>query len=293
MFIKDMYKSGMHVVSFEVFPPKKDDDIEKLYQTITELKCLKPDYVSVTYGAGGSTRDKTVNIASHIKNKLKIETMAHLTCVNSKKEDIENVLNELKSNNIENILALRGDPPQGQTNFTKTIGGFGYASELVNFINSKGKWSVSVAGYPEGHIESKSLESDIDYLKMKVDNGAGVVITQLFFDNEDFYKFRDITDKKRINVPIVPGVFPILNFNAIKRITSLCGSKIPPSLLNRLEKAQDNQSDIEKIGVEHAIKQAENLLDNDIPGIHFYSMNKSKETKEIYDAVASKIKRRG
>lgn len=291
MFIKDMYKKGKHVVSFEVFPPKKDDDIEKLYQTITELKSLNPDYVSITYGAGGSTRDKTVSIASHIKNELKLETMAHLTCVNSTKEDIHNILIQLKKNNIENILALRGDPPQGQTNFTKTIGGFEYASELVEFINSKKEWSVAVAGYPEGHIENRDLEKDIEYLKIKVDSGADFIITQLYFDNEDFYRFRDKAVEKGINIPIVPGIFPILNFKAIQRITSLCGAKIPADLFKNLEKVQDNQGEIENVGINHSIKQLGDLLDNEIPGVHFYSMNKSVEIKRIYDAVSSKIRR--
>ncbi len=291
MFIKDMYKKGKHVVSFEVFPPKKDDDVDKLYQTITELKSLNPDYVSITYGAGGSTRDKTVSIASHIKNTLKLETMAHLTCVNSTKEDIHNILIQLKKNNIENILALRGDPPQGQTNFTKTIGGFEYASELVEFINSKKEWSVAVAGYPEGHIENRDLGKDIEYLKIKVDSGADFIITQLYFDNEDFYRFRDKAVEKGINIPIVPGIFPILNFKAIQRITSLCGAKIPADLFKNLEKVQDNQEEIEKVGIDHSIKQLDNLLDNEIPGVHFYSMNKSVEIKRIYDAVSSKIRR--
>ncbi len=286
-----MYKKGKHVVSFEVFPPKKDDDVDKLYQTITELKSLNPDYVSITYGAGGSTRDKTVSIAAHIKNTLKLETMAHLTCVNSTKEDIHNILIQLKKNNIENILALRGDPPQGQTNFTKTIGGFEYASELVEFINSKKEWSVAVAGYPEGHIENRDLGKDIEYLKIKVDSGADFIITQLYFDNEDFYRFRDKAVEKGINIPIVPGIFPILNFKAIQRITSLCGAKIPADLFKNLEKVQDNQEEIEKVGIDHSIKQLDNLLDNEIPGVHFYSMNKSVEIKRIYDAVSSKIRR--
>jgi len=291
MLIKDMYKKGKHVVSFEIFPPKKDDDVEKLYQTVSELKSLNPDYVSVTYGAGGSTRDKTVTIASHLKNDLKIEVMAHLTCVNSTKEDIDQVLIELRKNNIENILALRGDPPQGQTNFTKTIGGFEYAYQLVDFIRTKENWCVAVAGYPEGHIENRDLAKDIEYLKMKINSGSHLIITQLYFDNYDFYKFRDLAIKSGINVPIVPGIFPILNFKAVQRITSLCGAKIPSNLGERLEKAQDIQSEVEKIGMDYAIKQIDDLLDNDIPGIHFYSMNKSDEIKMMYNAVSSKIKR--
>ncbi|OHD05366.1 MAG: methylenetetrahydrofolate reductase [NAD(P)H] [Spirochaetes bacterium GWD1_27_9] len=291
MFIKNMFQKGKHVVSFEVFPPKKEDDVLKLYHTIEDLKSLNPDYVSVTYGAGGTTRDKSVDIASHIKNHINLEVVAHLTCVNNTKNDVINVLDQLKSHNIKNILALRGDPSQGQTNFTKTIGGFGYAYELVDFIKDKYDFSVAVAGYPEGHIETPDLDKDISYLKMKVEAGADVIITQLFFNNDDFYKFRDIAVKKGINIPIIPGIFPILNYKSVQRITSLCGAKIPSNLVSILEKNQDNIEEIEKIGIEYAIKQLDDLLNTDIEGVHFYSMNKSKEIKEIYNGVKNKIKR--
>lgn len=292
MVIKNMFQKGKTVISVEVFPPKRDDDIDKLYQTIEELKVINPDFVSVTYGAGGSTRDKTVDIASTIKNKIGIEVMAHLTCVNSTKDDIGSVIDQLKVNNIENILALRGDPPQGQTNFTKTIGGFGYANELVAYIKSRNEsWCIGVAGYPEGHIESPSLEEDIKNLKRKVDSGADFIVTQLYYDNKDFFRFLELTKKVGINIPIVPGIFPILNFNAIKKITSLCGAKVPKNLLDKLEKYQDNQEEIEKIGVEYSIKQVEELIENKIEGIHFYSMNKSKATITIYEAIKNKIKR--
>ncbi|HOJ63956.1 MAG TPA: methylenetetrahydrofolate reductase [NAD(P)H] [Spirochaetota bacterium] len=292
MFIKDMFKKDKTVISVEVFPPKRDDDVEKLYQTIEELKVIKPDFVSVTYGAGGSTRDKTVDIASKIKNKIGIEVMAHLTCVNSTKEEIGNVITQLKNNNIQNILALRGDPPQGQTNFTKTIGGFGHANELVAYIRSRNEeWSIGVAGYPEGHIESPSLEEDIKNLKRKVDSGADFIVSQLYYDNNDFFKFLDLTRKAGINVPIIPGIFPILNFNTIKKITSLCGAKIPKNLLEKLEKYQDNSEETEKIGIEYAINQTLELIENKIEGIHFYSMNKSKATITIYNSIKDKIKR--
>lgn len=292
MFIKDMYKKGKIIISVEVFPPKKDDEVNKLYKTINELNIIKPDFVSVTYGAGGSTREKTVEISSKIKNEIKMEVMAHLTCVNSTKEEIGNVITQLKEKNIENILALRGDPPQGQKNFTKTIGGFGYANELVAYIRSRNEeWSIGVAGYPEGHIEAKSLEEDIKNLKRKVDNGADFIICQLYYDNKDFFRFLDLTQKEGINVPIIPGIFPILNFNTIKKITSLCGAKIPSILLEKLEKYQDNPEEVEKIGIDYSINQILELLENGVAGIHFYSMNKSKATITIYNTIKEKIER--
>jgi methylenetetrahydrofolate reductase (NADPH) len=284
-----MYCEGKTIISFEVFPPKRDDDIEKLYDTIEDLKEIKPDYVSVTYGAGGTTRDKTVEIASKIKNRIGIETMAHLTCVNSTADDLNGVLEDLNKNNITNILALRGDPLQGQSGFTKTAGGFAYAYELVELIKKQSHWSIGVAGYPEGHIETKNIEKEIDFLKMKVDNGADFVITQLFFNNNDFFKFRDRALKAGIKIPIVPGIFPILNFNAIQKITSLCGAKIPENLFEKLEKVKNNNQEIEKIGIEYAIIQINELINNGIQGIHFYTMNKSIQIKEIYNAIKSKI----
>lgn len=290
MLIKDFYKKDKRVVSFEVFPPKKEAGVQKLYETIEDLKEINPDYVSVTYGAGGSTKDKSVEIASTIQNKLGIETMAHLTCVNSTKEDIGSILEKFKEQNIDNILALRGDAPAGQENFTKTIGGFGYANELVEYIKDNGEWSVAVAGYPEGHIEARDLLTDIDNLKKKVDGGADLVILQLFFDNSDFRKFRELTAQKNINVPIVPGIFPILNFSAITKISELCGARIPSDLYERLERCKDDSAEVEKIGIDFAIKQLDELLDDGIEGVHFYTMNKSRQIKDIYRALESKIR---
>ncbi len=291
MFIKNLFEKGKQVVSFEVFPPKRDDDLDKLYDTINELKSLNPDYVSVTYGAGGSNRGKAVEIVSTVKNKIGIEVMAHLTCVNSTVEDIKIVLDQLKNAKIKNILALRGDPPMGSVNFTKTIGGFGYASELVKYISDNGDWSIGVAGYPEGHIENRDLSRDVDFLKKKIDNGGDFIITQLFFDNADFYKFRDLCVKKGINVPIVPGIFPILNYKGIKKSTELSGAKFPAKLNEILEKNQDNPDEVEKIGVEYSSNQAIDLINNGVDGIHLYTMNKSRQIKSIYDNIKNVLKR--
>ncbi len=291
MYIKDLFENGKNVVSFEVFPPKNDDDVNKLYATIADLEELCPDYISVTFGAGGSTRGKSAEIANHIKNNMEIEVLAHLTCVNSSKDDINNILDDFKKNNIDNILALRGDPPAGQTNFTKTIGGFGYASELTDFIKKNHNFCIGVAAYPEKHIESDSLESDINNLIKKVDAGADFIVTQLFFDNNDFFRFRDICVKKGVKIPIVPGILPILNYSSVKRITELCGSKIPQNLKDTLEKNVNDKLAIENIGIDYAIKQIDNLLDNEIDGVHFYTMNKSEQIKKIYMTLKNKFKR--
>lgn len=285
MYIRDIYKQKKTIISFEVFPPKQEYNIGKLYETIIDLKKLNPDFVSVTYGAGGGTRAKTLEIGSKIKNEIGIETVVHFTCVNTTKEDILNILNELNSYNIKNILALRGDTPLGQNNFTKTIGGFEYAYELVKFIKEHGDWSIAVAGYPHTHPDSKDIEEDIDYLKMKVDSGADLIVSQLFFDNKYFYKFRDLAVKKGINIPIVPGIFPILNFNGIEKAITLSNAVIPDDLYKRLEAVKDDPDATEKIGIENAVKQSEDLIKNGVPGLHFYTMNKSRQIVDIFNKL--------
>ncbi|MCH5149232.1 MAG: methylenetetrahydrofolate reductase [NAD(P)H] [Spirochaetales bacterium] len=291
MKFSDIYnnKKGKHIISYEVFPPKNDMDFNSLYRTIEDLKDINPDYVSVTYGAGGSNRNRTLEIASTIKNKIGIEVVAHLTCVNATVHDTDLMLECFKKENIENVLALRGDPPQGQENFTQTIGGFAYASELIAHISKNGNFGIAAAGYPEKHPEAASLEADVENLKRKIDNGATNVITQLFFNNDSFYRYRDLCGKKNINVKIEPGIMPILNFKSIQRMVHLCGAKIPAKLLGDLEKNQENISAIKKIGIDYAIEQIANLLDNQVDGIHFYAMNKSEDIKSIYNAVKSKI----
>lgn len=291
MKFSDIYdnKKGKHIISYEVFPPKNDMDFNSLYRTIEDLKDIEPDYVSVTYGAGGSNRDRTLEIASTIKNKMGIEVAAHLTCVNATVHDTDLMLERFKKENIENILALRGDPPQGQENFTQTIGGFAYASQLIEHINKNGNFGIAAAGYPEKHPEAVSLEADIENLKRKIDNGATNVITQLFFINDNFYRYRDLCCKKNIKVKIEPGIMPVLNFRSVQRMVNLCGAKIPEKLLSDLEKNQENASAIKKIGIDYAIEQIANLLDNQVDGIHFYAMNKSEDIKSIYNAVKSKI----
>ena len=281
MKINDALSQKRFILSFEVFPPKREGNLESLYVTITELGELKPDFISVTYGAGGSTREKTIEISSRVKNEFNLEVLAHLTCVQSTKDDIAKILDSLKEKNVENVLALRGDPPEGMERFIKTDGGFGYANELVQFIKTRTDFSIGVAGYPEGHIEAPSLKVDMINLKRKVDAGADFIITQLFFNNDAFYNFRDRAMELRIDVPILPGIFPILNYNQIIRIASLAGVRIPYRLREKVEKNKDNPQEVEKYGIEYAIIQVDNLIKNEIAGLHLYCMNKSHPVKKI------------
>jgi len=281
MKIKNLLDQNKFTLSFEVFPPKREGSIENLYSTIRELGELKPDFISVTYGAGGSTRGKTLEISSRVKNEFKMEVLAHLTCVQSTKEDIADILQALKKENVENILALRGDPPEGMDKFQKTEGGFDYANELVEFIRMRNDFSIGVAGYPEGHVEAPSLQIDMINLKRKVDAGADFIITQLFFNNDAFYSFRDLAMELKINVPIIPGIFPILNYNQVKRISSLSGVKITSRLESKIEKNRDKPEEVEKYGIEYAIIQIENLLNSDIDGLHMYCMNRSQPIRKI------------
>ena len=281
MKIKNLFSQKRFILSFEVFPPKREGNLESLYVTITELGELKPDFISVTYGAGGSTREKTIEISSRVKNGFNLEVLAHLTCVQSTKDDIARILDLLKEENVENILALRGDPPEGTERFIKTEGGFEYANELVQFIKTRDNFSVGVAAYPEGHIEAPNLKTDMINLKRKVDAGADFIITQLFFNNDAFYNFRDYAMALGIDIPILPGIFPILNYNQIIKIASLAGVRIPPRLGEKVEKNKDKPQEVEKYGIEYAIIQVDNLIKNGIAGLHLYCMNKSHPVKKI------------
>lgn len=279
--IKEFFETKPCVVSFEVFPPVRDGTIDRLVPVIDRLSDLNPDFISVTYGAGGTSRDMTVEIASFLKKKGAAEAMAHLTCVGASREQIDTVLQELKANGVINILALRGDPPEGQGRFEKPKNGFGYASELVEYIGTYNFFCIGVAGYPEGHLEAPSFEKDIENLKKKVDAGSDFIITQLFFNNEYFYRFRDAATKAGINVPVVPGIFPIISYGQIKKFTELCGATLPSDLREKLERARDDKRAVERIGIDHALKQSEDLLKQGVPGFHFYSMNRSHHVEEI------------
>ena len=286
MLIRDLFNQKKRTLSFEVFPPVREGNLESLFATIAELEELKPDFISVTYGAGGGTRDKTIEIASRVKNEIRSEALAHLTCVASSRDDIARILEDMKAQNIENILALRGDPPRGEERFVRPEGGFGFANELVEFIKAHGAFSIGVAGYPEGHPEAPSFEDDLKNLKRKVDAGADFIVTQLFFHNDDFYRFRDRVMAMKIRVPVIPGIFPILNYRQILRITELCGSKIPPALGERLCRLQDKPGEVEKYGIEYAQDQAWDLVRNEVCGLHICTMNRSRAARTIVRELA-------
>ncbi|VVB83152.1 Methylenetetrahydrofolate reductase [uncultured archaeon] len=274
MKIKDILSNKKFTLSFEVFPPKIEGDFEKLIKAVIELKRFNPDWVSVTYGAGGNTKNKSITIASVLKEFYNLEVLAHLTCTNSSKKDIKDVLYEMERKGIENILALRGDPPRGKK-FEAIQDGFAYASELVSFIKKNNGFCMGGACYPQGHIESSSLENDMDNLKKKVDAGAEFLITQLFFENNKFYNFVDRAEKAGITIPINPGIMPITNYHQIKRMTELTGNEIPFKLKRELETRVSQPEEIEKLGRHYAAMQAEDLKKNGARGIHFYCMNRS------------------
>jgi methylenetetrahydrofolate reductase (NADPH) len=283
MFIRDLLNQSGPSFSFEFFPPKTEDGFDALYGTVAQLRRLSPTFVSVTYGAGGTTRRKTIDIVAKIKRELRLETMAHLTCVGSTKAEIAQVLDEIRGNGVENVLALRGDPPQGDTTFHQTPGGFAYANELVEFIRSRHDFCIGVAGYPEGHQEAPDLDTDLENLKRKVDAGADFIITQLYFDNRYYFDFVERAAAKGITVPIIPGIMPVLNVSQIKRMTQMCGATIPRKMLADLEALQDQPEAIQQYGIEHSTRQCEELLRQGVPGIHFYTLNRSRSTWQIFE----------
>lgn len=283
MFIRDLLDQGTPSFSFEFFPPKTDEAFDALVETISELQKLHPTFVSVTYGAGGSTRRRTVDVVAKAKSELGQESMAHLTCVGSTEEELRDVLDELKAQGIQNVLPLRGDPPAGTEKFEKTPGGFGYADELVAFIHANYDFCLGVAGYPEGHQEADDFDTDLANLKRKVDAGADFVITQMFFDNRFYCDFVEKARAAGINVPIIPGIMPILNVEQIKRFTKMCGATIPDDLIKKLEAVQDDAEAVQRCGVEHAAEQCRELLEGGAPGIHFYTLNRSTSTRSIFE----------
>lgn len=269
------------VISFEVFPPRSDKAEEQLKRALPRLLALKPTYMTVTYGAFGSDQERTLEIAASIKAEYDVETASHLTCVGHSREEIDAILKRLRRAGIENIVALRGDPPQGAKSFVAPEGGFRHASELVAHIRAEHDFGLAVAGYPEKHVEAVDFETDLGHLKHKVEAGGDIVITQLFYDNADYYRFVDRARKIGIGVPIVPGLLPIQSFGQIKRIASLCGARIPPALHDELEAAEKDPAKVKDVGVRWAIEQGRDLLDQGAPGIHFYVLNRAKHMERI------------
>ena len=290
MKIIELLRAGKRTVSFEFFPPKDDAGFDDLFRTIAALKPLDPSYVSVTYGAGGGTRRKTVELVKKIKHEIGIESMAHLTCVGATRQEIESVLNDLRAAGVENVLPLRGDPPKGESEFVKTEGGFAYANELVEFVRSRYSFCLAGACYPEVHPEAPDAETDLDNLKRKVDAGVEFLITQLFFDNDDFFRFRDRAAASGIRPPILAGIMPVLNVKQIKRFTRMCGTVIPVKLLSKIEAVEDDAEAVKQIGVYHAARQCEGLLRDGVAGLHFYTLNRSTATRAIYQQIKSLLR---
>ncbi len=285
MRIGQLLADGPPTVSFEFFPPKDENGFSRLFKAIASLQPLRPSFVSVTYGAGGSTRRKTVDLVVRIKRETGIEAMAHLTCVGSPEGELAGVLDALERGGVENVLALRGDPPRGRDRFEPVEGGFRYASELVEFVRARYGFCVGGACYPEIHPEAPSPEADLAHLRIKVEAGAEFLITQLFFDNDDFLRFRDQAAGAGIRAPIVAGIMPVRSLEQTRRFAQMCGARIPAGLLSRLEAAQDNPRDVRRIGIDHATMQCRQLLEAGVAGLHFYTLNHSTATLAIYGAV--------
>jgi methylenetetrahydrofolate reductase (NADPH) len=273
--------------SFEFFPPKTDEGMENLWRAASELKEDDPAFVSVTYGAGGSTRDRTITIVKRIKQELGLEAMAHFTCVGATVEELRATLDEMRDAGIENVLALRGDPPAGEEEWRATEGGLTYSTELIQLIAENYDFTIGAACFPEVHIHSPDMDQDIRVMKEKVANGARFLITQLFFDNELYFDFVEKARAAGVDVPIIPGIMPIQAYGQIKRITKMCGAAIPPDLERQLEERQDDEAAVRDLGVAYATLQCADLLGRGAPGIHFYVLNRSPAARAVLAALRS------
>ncbi len=271
--------------SFEFFPPKTEEGWQNLWMAAQELKHDEPAFVSVTYGAGGSTRGRTIEIVKKIKQELGLEAMAHFTCVGATVDELRSVLDEMRDAGIENVLALRGDPPQGETEWTATDGGLTYSTELIDLIAREYDFSIGAAAFPEVHIHSENMDQDIRVMEEKVANGARFLITQLFFDNDLYFEFVDRARAAGVEVPIIPGIMPILRFASIKRMTEMCGATIPPDLDRELNARKDDEQAVAELGVAYATLQCADLLERGAPGIHFYVLNRHPAARAILAAL--------
>ncbi|MBU3811720.1 MAG: methylenetetrahydrofolate reductase [NAD(P)H] [Candidatus Niameybacter stercoravium] len=280
MKISTLFNESKPIISFEIFPPKQTTSIESIYSTIDALAPLSPDFISVTYGAGGSTQGKTVQIASLLKNQYNIIPLAHLTCVGGSKESMDQILDELEREGVHNILALRGDLPEGSS-----LGDFSYASDLIKYIKQRGSFDVAAACYPEKHIEALTLEEDIKHLQYKVNCGAEVLISQLFFDNDAFYKWRENVRSQGIHTPIVAGIMPITSGKQLERMVTLCGASIPASIQNLIKAYNHNAQALKEAGIAYATMQIIDLLASGVDGIHLYTMNQADIAKRIMENI--------
>ena len=290
------HKDKRAIISFEIFPPKTNKGMDNLKNELSELAQLRPDFITVTYGAMGSTREKTLDIASLIQNHFGVESACHLTCVGATKTGLDILLQTIYDAGVRNIVALRGDPPEGKETFVQSEDGYSYGNELVEHIRNfevrngnKHHFGIAVAGYPEKHVEAPELGADLANLKRKVDAGADVIITQLFFNNDFYFDFVKRVRDIGITVPIVPGIMPILSAKQIKRITTMCGTTIPEELKGKLDAAIDNDDKARDIGIAQCIRQSKDLLMRGVPGIHFYVLNKSRHMIRIMDALSENL----
>lgn len=285
MNFRNFYQPGSARFSFEVFPPKEEVGASGLFDALRDLSEFDPAFISCTYGAMGSTRDVTRDLVIQIKRDLGLTAAFHFTCVGAGRAEIQQYVEYLKKEGVHLVVALRGDPPQGETRFTKPADGFSYANELVSFLKRIDGFSLAVAGYPEGHYESPDLATDLANLKRKVDAGADIVITQLFFDNRLYFDFVDRAREAGIIVPIIPGIMPILSTKQIERIARLGKVSIPKPLRKKLLRDQDDPAKIRGIGIQHATEQCRELLSRKVPGIHFYILNKSYSTRRVIEGI--------
>lgn len=286
MKLSTAYGPGKFGLSFELFPPKTSQGEATLFEHVRRLVEFSPSLITCTYGAGGSTRDTTLSIISRVHREFRLPVATHLTCVGSTVDQLREYLSQARDAGVENVVALRGDPPRGDVEFRPVPGGFSYANELVGLIRGEfSELGIAVAGYPEKHQEAPSAEVDLANLKRKVDAGADAVVTQLFYNNADFFAFRTRCEEAGIRVPIVPGLLPITNFAQVKRITALCGAKLPADLVTALEAAGDDTARQFELGVESAIRQTQELIDAGVPGIHFYVLNRSEAAARVLGEV--------
>ena len=295
MHITDIINKGRPSFSFEFFPPKSERASESLFETIKDLESLAPSYVSITYGAGGTTRERTHDLVEKILEKTNLIPIPHLTCVQHTEEEISNILKRYSDKGISNILALRGDNPKGDAQFDRSKDSFCFARELVEFIRNydnlaldkKSKsFGIGVAGFPEGHPETPNRIKEMDYLKAKVDSGADYICTQLFFDNHDFFDFRDRCELAGINIPIIAGIMPVTSISGMQRMADLAaGSRFPAKLLKSIDRCNLDSDAVERVGIQYATEQCSDLLNNGVDGIHFYTLNKSKSTRGVFEAL--------
>lgn len=285
MRITDALASLRPFFSFEFFPPKDEDGSRQLFETIAALQRLRPAFVSITYGAGGSTRARTVALAKKIQQEIGLTVVAHVTCVGSTRAELRAIFDDLARAGIENVLALRGDPPKGQEHFVAAAGGFGNAAELIAMLRRNYDFCIGAACYPEKHPEAPTLDDDLSHLKEKVDAGADFLVSQLFFDNDSYFAFERRARAAGVVAPMLPGIMPITNFEQIKRFVAMCGATIPPKLRVEMELRKGDVEAVEALGVAYASMQAVALLQNGVPGIHFYTLNKSPATRAIVSSL--------